>query len=123
MRVESGEWRSERFNELAEENEALRRRLQHLLQSETVRMYDEIDPRTREYRRDIRQLDASGVPAANWIPVAERLPEEDTPVLTFRANGMEIEFQWNGKWDYDEMTPFHVTHWMPLPKPPKEVKS
>lgn len=43
---------------MAEENEILRRRLQHLLQSETVRMYDEIDPRTREYRRDIRQLDA-----------------------------------------------------------------
>ncbi len=91
------------------------------MQSETVRMYDEKDPRTREYRRDIRQLDASGVPATNWIPVAERLPEENTPVLTFRANGMEIEFQWNGKWDYDEITPFHVTHWMPLPKPPKEV--
>lgn len=48
----------EQYNRLVEENEALRRRLQHLLQSEAVRMYDEIDPHTREYRRDIRQLDA-----------------------------------------------------------------
>ena len=51
----------EQYNKLAEENEALRRRLQHLLQSETVRMYDEIDPRTREYMRDIRNLDTNFV--------------------------------------------------------------
>ena len=51
----------EQHNKLAEENEVLRRRLQHLLQSETVRMYDEIDPATREYMRDIRNLDTNFV--------------------------------------------------------------
>lgn len=123
----------EQYNELKEENEVLRRRLQHLLQSETVRMYDEIDPRTREYMRDIRQLDASSVPATNWIPVTERLPENDVWVLvckqdiktgwmfmvvdrcTLTAGGDRLWLNDYATWE------IVVTHWMPLPEPPKEV--
>ena len=133
----------EQHNKLAEENEALRRRLQHLLQSETVRMYDEIDPRTRKYQRDIRQLDTSTAPATKWIPVTERLPEVidsylvvvkykydfekaytiDTDVATYDPCGSGyIDNCWNTYTDWDEGQQYlHVTHWMPLPEPPKEV--
>lgn len=116
MRVESGELRVERrlidADVLIEDLEVAKA---------NAGMGSMVAETLIRYVKRCPTVDASCVPATNWIPVAERLPEENTPVLTFRANGMEIEFQWNGKWDYDEITPFHVTHWMPLPKPPKEV--
>ena len=56
--------------------------------------------------------------AQQWIPVTERLPEENTAVLTYRESGIEVEFREKRGWDYDEFTPCPVTHWMPLPSPP-----
>lgn len=35
----------------------LERRLKHLLQSEFIRSFDEVDARTKEYKRDIREAD------------------------------------------------------------------
>lgn len=58
-----------------------------------------------------------------WIPVTERLPEEDKPVLAWTNCGSFCEsakwtgYGWNVTWDYEEL--FEVTHWMPLPEPPK----
>ena len=64
---------------------------------------------------------------SKWIPVTERLPENDQWVLCFmkdKAFGTFRVFQWNyidWQWNdgnewYDEKD---VTHWMPLPEPPK----
>ena len=59
-----------------------------------------------------------------WISVKERLPEEYTRVIGFMAwKAMTaIEYQ-NGKWySFDHLSPLPneaVTHWMPLPEPPK----
>ena len=39
------------------EYELLLKRFRHLLESDAVRLYDEVDPRTKEYKRDIRELD------------------------------------------------------------------
>lgn len=36
---------------------ALLKRFRHLLESETIRQYDEVNPHTGEYVRDIRELD------------------------------------------------------------------
>ena len=60
-----------------------------------------------------------------WIPVTERLPEEYTRVIGFMAwKAMTaIEYQ-NGKWhSINHLEPLPdeaVTHWMPLPEPPKD---
>ena len=72
---------------------------------------------------------ADGQIAANrkktcWIPVAERLPEKRKWVLCkCEANITDVLRYENAEWYHD---PTHVytfnfvTHWMPLPEPPKE---
>ena len=69
-------------------------------------------------------LIANGVTVQQWIPVTERLPEEYTTVLVCGEDGVEPGrfYGKSGFWTYDqyEQDPiFAVTHWMPLPEPPK----
>ncbi|MBQ6852394.1 MAG: DUF551 domain-containing protein [Oscillospiraceae bacterium] len=68
-------------------------------------------------RKEITRLQE----ATKWIPVTERLPEENTAVMTYRESGIQVEFRWYKGWDNDEFTPCQVTHWMPLPAAPEEV--
>lgn len=73
----------------------------------------------------MEQLEAT-VP--RWIPVTERLPEAGKRVLCYcRANIYEVmKMRTDGDWVHNDqvydstyMGKF-VTHWMPLPEPPKE---
>lgn len=59
-----------------------------------------------------------------WIPVTERLPENNTRVIGFMAwKAMAaVERQHNRWYSIDHLEPLPdeaVTHWMPLPQPPK----
>ena len=64
-----------------------------------------------------------------WIPVTERLPEEEEVVLVFggasvytaKRHNKYGELMWwklNSRWHY-----CNPTHWMPLPEPPKDGES
>ena len=54
---------------------------------------------------------------AEWIPVSERLPPEETRVLAFDGDVDVFESEYCcGKWEWDA----NVTHWMPLPESPQE---
>ena len=59
-----------------------------------------------------------------WIPVSERLPEDDT--ICILTNGVSNAIGYRGKvlgWHLiwtDYLVESEVTHWMPLPHPPKE---
>lgn len=57
-----------------------------------------------------------------WISVKDRLPEEDKYCLIFfnnsaQSKGIDCAYYYGDQeWSLEE----HITHWMPLPEPPKE---
>jgi hypothetical protein len=70
----------------------------------------------------------NGVTFQKWIPVSERLPEHGKWVLcACRAKIVEVLKYDSTMEDWDSQLPERcymkgfVTHWMPLPEPPKEV--
>ena len=78
-----------------------------------------------EYVAD--HLISNGVTVQEWIPVTERLPEETGRYLTANKRGddkIDVFDLWfdGGFWyidDEDDMFDYEVTHWMPMPHPPK----
>ena len=71
----------------------------------------------------------NGVTIQKWIPVTERLPEMHTKVLCCGIRGgrfiAELSTWGNGNLYWDKRNGKgcpEVTHWMPLPEPPKEVE-
>ncbi len=67
-----------------------------------------------------------------WISVKKRLPLYKQVVLAYLDTGIITEAVYRGEYEKDvhifrleltnEETDGRVTHWMPLPDPPKEVK-
>ena len=63
-----------------------------------------------------------------WIPVTEKLPEKDGSVLVYNGYGRGILWFEKGNGfneidDYGWVRPVDsVTHWMPLPEPPKNER-
>lgn len=66
----------------------------------------------------------------NWIKTSEKLPEADTRVIAYKKDSyLKIHFLWYNKyhncWDDEDADDFYcdidqVSHWMPLPEPPKD---
>ena len=66
-----------------------------------------------------------------WISVNDKLPEDTRAVLTFGSHPTPIVGFYNSLWEkwfcylgtgieMDDSFMDYVTHWQPLPKPPKE---
>ena len=55
-----------------------------------------------------------------WISVKDRLPEPKAMVLAHCTNGRMLTVGYFDK-DLEYLTSGRVTHWQPLPTPPKEV--
>lgn len=58
----------------------------------------------------------------NWISVKDKLPAPLEDVLVCYANGnVSCSYKlYLGDWSFESLYG-PVTHWMPLPEPPKEV--
>lgn len=55
----------------------------------------------------------------NWISVKDRLPDVFGLYLTLDEFGIYIQ-RWKGLWETEyPVNESTVTHWMPLPEPPK----
>ena len=51
-----------------------------------------------------------------WIPATERLPDIGKDVLIYsKEDGVDVDYYGGDMFGY-----WNVTHWMPLPEPPKE---
>lgn len=78
-------------------------------------------------RAIIRESPAADVAPVNWISVKDRLPEQTARCLVARWDSVTktpfIDILWheNGVWwNRQHGGNYAVTHWMPLPEPPKE---
>ena len=70
----------------------------------------------------VDHLIANGVTIQKWIPVTERLPtmddtDETGVVLVYTENNEHLIVDSADVWRFRDF----ITHWMPLPEPPKEV--
>ena len=61
----------------------------------------------------------NGVTVQEWIPVTERLPKPCENVIVFRDGKISIDYNEGNGWFAYDFNGKRVTHWMPLPKPPK----
>lgn len=62
----------------------------------------------------------NGVTVQEWISVKDRLPEKEGKVLVRSASGWVGDTRYGGDGKFDHCGLWvPVTHWMPLPQPPK----
>ena len=71
-------------------------------------------------------LTEHGVTVQKWIPVTERLPEDEVDVLACDVRDGFVGvcyLQYCERWVCRDwfLDLSEITHWMPLPEPPKEV--
>jgi hypothetical protein len=74
---------------------------------------------------DMRPTSVSGAKELSkprWIPVTERLPEHGWYLAYGPTNKMEVLHFHSAEevWSSERYYNIEVTHWMPLPEPPKE---
>ncbi len=93
-----------------------------ILDPEHREHYESIDPVIEACRMGMKALEQT-----RWIPCSERLPDDGEFVLTYKNGQFEVqEYEkrrngWigGGGWFWSLAM---VSHWMPLPEPPKEVQ-
>ena len=75
----------------------------------------------------VDSLIANGVTVQGWIPVEDMLPfaeygESNDVLAVTELDVIRVLYFDGGNWCFQngECCPHKVTHWMPLPQPPKE---
>lgn len=99
----------------------------NMLRSELCVYFDGKGGEEREINEN--QTDAAS-DAPQWISVKNRLPKDKRNVLTINGHGeIKIMCLWSKRgelwtWIYQERFVHYndITHWMPLPEPPKEAE-
>lgn len=73
---------------LADENKSLQRRLSHLLESDYISSFDELDPRTHKYKRDIKEADE-----LDTVPDAAGQAAKALRLLAVKCNALAKDFE------------------------------
>ena len=66
-----------------------------------------------------RKLMEDAPAVQKWIPATERLPDYGQQVIVYLGNLLSKHVMAYQFWSEDFSTWAFVTHWMPLPEPPK----
>ena len=74
------------------------------------------------------KLISNGVTVQEWISVDDRLPESGKEGVLIALRWGEVDIGWceDGRWSGEFINEYEegeVTHWMPIPQPPKGEKS
>lgn len=80
------------------------------------RLIQSFEPGTKLY---LHAQPAPAVPG-KWIPVSERMPENDGAYLCWDNRYVTTYAFIFGAWQANQFVAKNITHWMPLPNPPKE---
>lgn len=96
---------------------------------------DAIESTNKAYQMISEAYEAE-VTKQNWIPVTERLPKTRESILCKKSSKVIVAFRFddgtqgtdtahtlNGEWVFEDhitVVARTITHWMPLPEPPKE---
>jgi hypothetical protein len=90
---------------------------------EIERLMDELKAQRKQaifWRTQYEEIDSKH----RWIPVAERLPEDNDEEYIVRAlpsNFVFASYYRNRKWmNRDGYLILGITHWQPLPQPPED---
>lgn len=69
---------------------------------------------------DVIDIVANGLTVQEWVSVKDRLPEENTTVIVATDNGIVFQclYSYDG-WDLWDDNDINITHWQPMPQPPK----
>ena len=72
------------------------------------------------FEEQVDHLITNGVTVQEWISVKDRLPEENTTVIVATDNGIVFQclYAYDG-WNLWEGNEVNITHWQPMPQPPK----
>ena len=72
-----------------------------------------------DFGKIAENLIANGVTVQEWISVTERLPEYGQLVIVYSGGVLSPQVFTQHFWRADFNDWAHITHWMPLPQPPK----
>ena len=92
-----------------------------LLLGEAADAIEELQAAEKKYLANIGALETENQHLKRereWIPVTERLPEKTGIYAVWTAKGFGNHLS-ASHWDGESWS-LRVTHWMPLPTPPKE---
>ena len=119
-----------RLRDAAKMSEALAVLLPHSEGNATAKLFNEAADAIEELSKSLDDMNEANIALygalPKWIPVTERLPEKDGAFITAYSKG-GVSQNWympfhhgGGKWYQNSEDTGEVTHWMPLPQPPKE---
>lgn len=87
---------------------------------------DEIERLRRDVKKQHEKMIELAKRLPHWVSVEERVPDDSREVIIFHTSGIIgvgsfIRPNWY-QWYSGGGLPVDVTHWMPMPEPPKEVQ-